>query len=230
MRERSAARRCVGRYFGVRHRLLGATVVDDERGGNVGVHNVLPERVQDELIIVRIGAVARPAALRVRDSNDAVDFAEDSAGVRGGGGAGGAGEGPGQSLERAKGSSGRRAWVAGSLAGAATWLGDDAPRSAGVAAWAGAFATGGLAGLAWGVDPRGIVAVAAVVLAAVAGRVRLRPVPRGASYVAAVLVGSVLGRSLERAWALAGSWGDRCWHQRRLESLVLEESVVEAVL
>ena len=35
---------------------------------------------------------------------------------------------------------------------------------------------------------------------------------------------------VKRAWALAGSWGDRCWHQRRLESLVLEESVVEAVL
>ncbi len=97
--------------------------------------------------------------------------------------------------------------VAGSLAGAATWLGDDAPRSAGVAAWAGAFATGGLAGLAWGVDPRGIVAVAAVVLAAVAGRVRLRPVPRGASYVAAVLVGIVLGRSLERACAPDGQVG-----------------------
>lgn len=27
---------------------------------------------------------------------------------------------------------------------------------------------------------------------------------------------------VKRAWALAGSWGDRCWHQRRLESLVLD--------
>lgn len=35
---------------------------------------------------------------------------------------------------------------------------------------------------------------------------------------------------VKRAWALAGSWGDRCWHQRRLEALVLEEGVVEAVL
>ncbi len=30
---------------------------------------------------------------------------------------------------------------------------------------------------------------------------------------------------VKRAWALAGSWGDRCWHQRRLESLVLDGSV-----
>ena len=35
---------------------------------------------------------------------------------------------------------------------------------------------------------------------------------------------------VKRAWALAGSWGDRCWHQRRLETLVLDEGVVEAVL
>lgn len=34
---------------------------------------------------------------------------------------------------------------------------------------------------------------------------------------------------VKRAWALAGSWGDRCWHQRRLEALVLEGGV-EAVL
>ena len=30
---------------------------------------------------------------------------------------------------------------------------------------------------------------------------------------------------VKRAWALAGSWGDRCWHQRRLESLVLDAPV-----
>ena len=32
---------------------------------------------------------------------------------------------------------------------------------------------------------------------------------------------------VKRAWALAGSWGDRCWHQRRLESLVLDGVVAD---
>jgi alkylation response protein AidB-like acyl-CoA dehydrogenase len=32
---------------------------------------------------------------------------------------------------------------------------------------------------------------------------------------------------VKRAWALAGSWGDRCWHQRRLEGLVLDGVVAD---
>ncbi len=32
---------------------------------------------------------------------------------------------------------------------------------------------------------------------------------------------------VKRAWALAGSWGDRAWHQRRLESLVLDGVVTD---
>lgn len=32
---------------------------------------------------------------------------------------------------------------------------------------------------------------------------------------------------VKRAWALAGSWGDRCWHQRRLETLVLDGVVAD---
>ena len=32
---------------------------------------------------------------------------------------------------------------------------------------------------------------------------------------------------VKRAWALAGSWGDRCWHQRRLEALVLDGVVAD---
>ena len=35
---------------------------------------------------------------------------------------------------------------------------------------------------------------------------------------------------MKRAWALGGSWGDRAWHQRRMEAAVLEGEGVDALL
>ena len=82
--------------------------------------------------------------------------------------------------------------VALALAGAAACLPDDAAGRPVLTV--GTLGTGVLAGVAWGVDPRGGVAALAVVLAVLAGRVRLRPVPRGAMHLAIVLAGIALGR------------------------------------